>query len=120
MDDVWYTWHDTQMRNMHRTVDLLSDGVLRQKDFSLLFETDTQKNPLPINNIDRINIYSSVIFDTGFLEKVQERHIYVSIFDKYGNLTGHFTPFEALRSPRLIYEQLTAYYDENKRLSFAK
>lgn len=117
---VWHTWHKNTPRNPRRTIDILSDGILRQKDFSLAFESDEEKACLPIEAIENINVYSDVVFDSGFLKKAASRGIAVHLFDAQDRLIGHFLPTEALKAPRLTYEQLMAYYDEGKRLEIAK
>ena len=94
----------------------MSEGILRQKDFSLLFETSEENSSLPISSIDMINIYSSVILDSGFLNKVLQAGILINIFDNYGKLVGRFSPNSSLKAPVVTHEQLQAYYDEKHRL----
>lgn len=87
---AFHSWHQEKMRNTHKTMDVLSDGVLRQKDYSLYFDGETQDYDIPLMSIDMLNVYSSVIFDAGFLEKALDYGIYINIFDRHGNLTGRF------------------------------
>ena len=77
-EGAYYSWYQEQKRNTHRTMDILSDGVLRQKDYSLFFETEAQDSSIPLLSIDMINIYSSVVFDSGFLQRALETK-YISI-----------------------------------------
>lgn len=116
---TYYTWRQSQIRNTHRTIDLLSDGILRKSDFSLLFETSEHSTSIPQNATDCINIYSSVIFDSGFLERALESRIYVNVFDKHGDLIGRFLPNTALHAPLLTYTQLQQYYNDGERLALA-
>ena len=117
---AFHSWHQQKMRNTHKTMDVLSDGVLRQKDYSLYFDGETQDYDIPLMSIDMLNIYSSVIFDAGFLEKALEYGIYINLFDRHGHLTGRFVPNGALKAPVVTHEQLKAYYDEAQRLALAK
>jgi len=118
--DAWRTWRRETPRNPRSTIDILSDGILRQKDFALAFESDEAQNSIPIEAVDRINVYSDVIFDSGFLKKAALNGISINLFDEHDRLIGHFQPTEALKAPRLTYEQLNAYYDETKRLELAR
>ena len=67
-DGAWRSWYRTQGENDHRITDILSDGVLRQKDFTLLFESDQSSETIPVKNTEMLNIYSSIIFDSRVLE----------------------------------------------------
>lgn len=113
-------WHEAELYNSRKARDILSDGVLRQKDYSLLFENDTGSHSIPVESVDVINIYSDVVFDSGFLKKALNRGTEINIFDKSGGIVGTFTPFASLKSPRVTHQQLLAYYDDARRLEFAK
>ena len=117
---AYYRWNESRARNNHRTADILSSGILRQKDFSLQFETDAGKTLIPPESTEIINLYSNVIFDTGFLKSAFLAGITVNVFDRENRLLGSFTPNQNLRSPKTTHRQLLAYYDESERLSLAK
>ena len=119
-EGAYYAWYQQKTRNTHRTIDVLSEGVLRQKDYSLFFDTAFQDSSIPLMTIDRINIYSSVVFDSGFLQKALENQIYINLFDKHGVLLGRFLPNIPLKNPPVTHEQLQAYFDPMKRLYLAK
>ncbi len=116
----YYTWHDSKLQRNHGITDILSDGILRQKDYSLLFESAEEKYQLPLEAVDLINIYSSVVFDTGFLQKALDHHIYINLFDRHGVLIGRFTPYTTLKAPIVTHKQLELYYHEKTRLYLAK
>ena len=113
-------WHISTPEKENRAVDLLSDGILRQKEYSLLFDNDTEQKDIPVMATDMINIYSSVIFDTGFFKRVADCGIAVNIFSQTGKLLGQFTPFSSLLSPRVTLEQFEQYFDARKRVALAK
>lgn len=113
-------WHESELHNNSGTVDILSDGILRQRDYSAIFETDEEKTNIPIEAVDVINIYSDVVFDSNFIKTALKNKTEINIFDKSGNYLGVFTPNTSLKSPKTTFEQLNTYYDKQKRLSFAK
>ncbi len=113
-------WHNAELRNNRATIEVLSDGILRQKDYSAVFETSVSDRNIPLETTDSINIYSDVIFDSGFLKTALKNQIEINVFEKSGNLLGSFTPFVPLKSPKTTFEQLSAYYDEQRRMNLAK
>ena len=88
-----------KLNRTHGRIDIMSEGILRQKVFSLLFETSEENSSLPISSIDMINNYSSVILDSGFLNKALQAGILINIFDNYGKLVGRFSPNSSLKAP---------------------
>lgn len=114
------TWQSRSPFNNRRNIDLISDGILRQKNFSLLFDTDATDSVLPISTTDTINVYSDVIFDSGALKTAFKNGVTINIFDNYGSCIGSFEPNTALKAPKLNHEQLAAYYNEKSRIKLAK
>lgn len=117
---AYYQWHNTQPQNSRGSVNILSDGILRQKAFSLYFDTETADTEIPVMATDTINIYSNVIFDSGFLDLTMKNDITVNIFDSQNNCIGSFIPQKPLKSPKTTHDQLTTYYHEDERLALAK
>ena len=117
---AYYEWHRNRPTNHRNSIDILSSGILRQKDYSALFESDTEKSVIPLEAVERINIFSNVIFDSGFLEKALNTGVYINVFDKNYAFKGRFIPNAPLKDHRLIFAQLTAYHDPQQRLSIAK
>jgi len=120
IDTAYYKWHRSAPENNSRRVDILSNGILKQQDFSLLFESETTETNIPIATTDVINIYSNVIFDSGFLGKALGSGVIINIFGQNDKLIGHFYPSTPLTSPRVTNEQLAAYYDAAHRLELAR
>jgi len=118
--DAYRHWQDNTPPNNHRRIDILRDGILRQKDFTATFDDGNQQNTFPVLSTDIINIYSSVIFDTKFLQRAMENGISIHIFDKHDNLVGRFIPSHSLHTPNVQHQQLLQYFDESARLSLAK
>ncbi len=117
---VHYEWYQHRPINSARSIDILSDGILRQKDYSALFDTDAAKSVIPLETVDRINIFSSVVFDSGFLDAVSRAGVYVNLFGRDYSFRGRFIPSGALKDQRLIFEQLAAYNNPEQRLQLAK
>ncbi len=117
---TYRTWHSEDVTDPHRRVDILSDGILRQRDYDLLFETEATETDIPPMTTDVINIHSSVIFDDGFLQYAMKNGIMINVFDAHYNKIGTFLPDRPLKSPSLLHKQLLAYYDAGHRLRLAK
>lgn len=118
--DIFRSWENTTPRDMHRTVDVLKDGILRQKDYALLFDGETEDFDIPIAETDVINIYASVTFDSGFLQKAMNRGILINLYDKHSSLIGRFYPNAPLKTPVMTFEQLNFYYSDRERLDLAR
>ena len=117
---AFYSWNRNRPLNHRNSVDILSDGILRQKEFSAIFETETAKTSVPLDTIERINIFSSVILDSRFLEKAAAAGVCINLFSKDYSYLGSFMPSDNLKDQRLVFEQLEAYNDEKHRLLLAK
>lgn len=122
MDNVsiYPTWHSRRPENNYRQIDIVSDGILKQKNFSLLFDTETVDSHIPVANTDIINVYSDVVFDSGTIARAAAQGVTINIFDKYGECVGSFVPDAPLKSPSIYHQQLLEYYDEEKRVELAK
>ena len=118
--DILRSWEDTTPRNPHQTIEILKDGILRQRDYSLLFDGETEDFDIPIASTEVINIYSSVIFDSGFLQKAMDHGILINLYDKHSSLIGRFYPNAPLKSPMMTFEQLNFYYNDRERLDLAR
>ena len=113
-------WFEQQPVDGGGITDIISNGILKQKDVSLAFESDILNSDIPIRTVDTINVYSDVVFDSGFLKKSFENGISINVFNSSGKVIGRFIPNSPLRSPKTTHRQLMAYYDEDERLKLAK
>ena len=113
------SWHQSRPERDRRTANILSGGILRQKDYSLAFEADGEETDIPVMHTDMINIYSGVVLDTGFFKRAADSGVIVNLFSETGRLLGRFTPVESIRSPQVTLEQLEQYGDGKKRLWLA-
>ena len=117
---AYYRWNESDLRGNKRRFDILSDGILRQHGFSMQFESESGKASIPCESTDIINVYSSVILDSGFLNAAFRTGTVINVFDQQNHLLGSFIPNAPLRSPKLTHRQLIAYYDEDERTALAK
>ena len=112
-------WYDSVPKNNRRRFDILSDGILRQKEFTLFFEKGDGKTEIPSRATDTINVYSNVVFDSGVLQKALSAGIQINLFSKENHLVGRIIPNKPLKSPKTTYEQLMAYYSPTQRVKLA-
>lgn len=113
-------WHTSALQYTGKEYHIINDGILNKKDYTLLFENEKEKKYLPVETVDKLNIYSNVIFDTGFFEMVSRYNIDISIFDKYGKHCGTFCGSKHARTSDMIIKQASLYNNDAKRLSVAK
>lgn len=118
--EICYGWAVGEIGDSKRTVDIVSDGILRQKDFSLLFDTEDADFDIPVRETGIINVYSDVIFDAGVIKRAFKNGITVNIFSNEERLLGRFVPNTGLRAPSVIFEQLQTYYYSDERLELAR
>ena len=117
---IYYDWFTSKPKNHRSSVDILSDGILRQKDYSALFESKLSSEIIPLAATKRINVFSNVVFDNGFLDYALSSGVYINVFGRDYSLKGRFTPNCSIKDQKLIFEQLTAYNNTEKRLLLAK
>ena len=117
---VFYNWYAEKPVNHRNSMDILSDGILRQKDYSAIFDCEAVKTDIPLQVLERINIFSNVILDSRFLETAMRAGVFVNVFGRDYRYIGRFTPSGPLKDAGLIFEQLCAYNNPLERLALAK
>ncbi len=117
---AYHAWKSGKLRDTGRSVHLLSDGILRQRDYTLLLDAEDGNYDIPAENTDCINVFSNVVFDSGFLLSAAAHGIVVNLFDRQGHLRGRFLPNVPLTGLPITREQLAAYHDAAHRLSLAR
>lgn len=114
------TWYSSPLTYNHHQYHILDDGILRKKDFHILFENDDQKVEIPVEVTDHINIHSDIIFSSSFFEVMNTKKIAVNIFNKQGIYLGQFTPNNKTTNIYTTLNQSLCYQDKNKRLNISK
>lgn len=117
---AYHAWHTSAPAQPRRSAEILSDGILRQRDFSILFDNGDEEINIPIATTQAINVYSNVVMDSGFLSRVMKKGMCVNLFDQHDHLVGRFTPERPLHAPKITFEQLEFYYNTKKRIALAK
>lgn len=117
---AYRNWYEETLFDFHNAVDILSDGILRPKDYSFVFESDSETVDLPVKNVEVINIYSDVAFEGNFLKVALENNVIVNVFNKSNKLIGRFIPNTPLKSPKTTNNQILSYCNAEERLKLAK
>lgn len=113
-------WTDSKIPNDFKEYNIINNGILSQRDYTLLFENKEKKSHLPVENIDCINIYSNIIFSSSLFNIVNSKNIIVNIFDKNNRYIGKFLPNTMKRSSLTLLKQVSIYNDDKKRIDMAK
>ena len=112
-------WTPSNVKNKTGSINIISDGILSRKDFALRFESENGRYDIPPYGCDSINVYSDVVFDSGFLAYAAKNRISVSVFNEHGTRLGTFIPQNRPLSPAVTLSQLEHYGNSEKRLYLA-
>ena len=113
-------WQKIHIEQQNQDYRIINDGILTQKDFSLLFEGADGKHHIPIETMGALNIYSDVVFGSGFFRFAAQKHLCISIFDRHGNLCGTYTPAESGSRTKNMLKQAAIYMSHDSRLKVAR
>ncbi len=105
---------------MQKSLYVLSEGVLSQKENTLCFQSEEGKRFLPVENVKEIFVFSEVDFNRRFLELLSKKEILLHYFNYYGYYMGSFYPREHLNSGYVILRQANWYQDDKKRVDLAR
>lgn len=105
---------------MKRNYYIFSNGRIKRKDNTIFFETDTEKRPIPVNDIEAIYVFGEVDFNSKAVNFLSQNNITVHVFNYYGFYTGSFYPREYLPSGFLLVKQVEKYINTNERISIAR
>lgn len=118
--NTFQNWHRCKVEKINREYHLIGDGILNKKDYALLFENEEEKHHIPVEIVDNLNLYSEVTISSSVLRTLGNNRIALSVFDKYGNLLGHYMPESLGSYSAYLLKQVEVYIDESRRLSLAK
>ena len=105
----------------HKAINILSDGILTRKDMILAFEGDSNSFDIPLEAIEQINVYASVVFAPGVIETAFRYGVTIGVFDRYGHLLGRFSPADRFHNVNVALNQLEIYHDKNNlRAAYAR
>jgi len=105
---------------MKKSAFIFSDGELKRKDSTVLFESEDSKNYLPIEDISDIYIFGEVTVTKKFLELATQKEILLHFYNYNEYYVGTYYPREHYNSGFMILKQAEHYLDEEKRMAIAK
>lgn len=105
---------------MKRNYYIFSNGRVKRKDNTVFFETDSERKPIPVNDIEAIYIFGEVDFNSKAVNFLSQNNITVHLFNYYGFYTGSFYPREYLPSGFLTVKQVEKYIKPAERIKIAR
>lgn len=105
---------------MKKSLYIFSEGELKRKDNTLVYETEAGKKYLPVEDIKEIMAFGEVNFNKSLLEFVSQKEIVIHYYNYFGYYMGTFYPREHLNSGYMILKQAEFYQDPEKRLALAQ
>lgn len=113
-------WHYSSLKKVNAEYHVTGDGILTQKDFTLLFENPEKKMYLPIETMGSLNMYANILFSSKFFEFASKKNLQLNFFTRYGDYLGAFIPKNLLSTSSLVPKQAEDYANSKKRLTLAK
>ncbi|MED0680463.1 type I-B CRISPR-associated endonuclease Cas1b [Aneurinibacillus thermoaerophilus] len=100
---------------MKKSLYFFSNGVLRRKDNTVVFEGDGRRKFVPVEHVSEFHVFGEVDCNKKLLEFLSQKEIVLHYYDHYGYYMGSFYPREHLNSGYMILKQAEHYMDEAKR-----
>ena len=116
--DCYKDWHADSIHRIHKEFHLVQEGTLNKKDFSLLFENESQKQYIPAEVTSQLNVYTDVTINQGAVSLCAKKGIRIAFMDSFGDVQGWFIP--AQTNQKAVYKQFEKYFDQNTRIKVAK
>jgi CRISPR-associated protein Cas1 len=106
---------------MERDIFIFSSGSLKRKDNTLYFEdSDGDKRPIPVQQVNSIHLFGQVEFNTSLLHLLSLHQICFHVYNYYGYYDGSFCPRNPKVSGFTVVQQCAHVLDSEKRLYLAK
>ena len=105
---------------MGKRLYVLSSGVLRRRQNTLVLETDDGKKFFPVEQVEEIAVFGEVDLNKRLLSFLTQQHIPLHFYNHYGYYIGTYYPREHYNSGYMILRQAEHYLDEGKRLDLAR
>ncbi|HFI0254640.1 TPA: CRISPR-associated endonuclease Cas1 [Streptococcus suis] len=116
---VFNHWQVDSTKSLDTKFDIISDGILTQRQWNLLFDSERGKVHLPTNVVDYLNVYSDVVIDSRVIEILSQRGIRVNVMDKFGEKIACIEPAEKRFDVSVAMKQLEVYASDHLRLLVA-
>lgn len=114
-----YSWHSSSIKKVSGEYHIIADGILTQKDYSLLFENTEKKMYLPVESTNCLNLYSNIVFSSDFFRFAAHHNMLLHFFDKYREYERAFVPSRLSAASSLSIKQSLVYADGARRLELA-
>jgi len=99
---------------------IFKSGRISRKDNSIIIETNDEKIPIPIQDIESLYLFGEIDINTKAINFLAQQQIVVHFFNYYGWYTGSFYPREFLLSGDVLIKQVQAYLDNKQRIYISK
>jgi len=99
---------------------VLSDGKLRRRENTLVFENASVRKTVPVESVGELFVLGEVALNASFLKLLAEHGVVMHLFNRYGFYCGSFVPREPYASGFLLVKQVEHYLEPGKRLYLAK
>ncbi|MGN0287488.1 MAG: CRISPR-associated endonuclease Cas1 [Atopobiaceae bacterium] len=115
-------WHKSAIVGQQDLGDIhiVEDGILNREDFSILFQGDDVRRPIPAEVTDQLNIYGNVSVTPAALSTITYYNIRLAYCDKYGNLMGVYVPAKHGSLSTTFLKQVQLYCDDGRRLEVGR
>lgn len=84
--DSYKDWHADSLHRVNKQFHLVQEGTLNKKDFSLLFENESQKQYIPAEVTSQLNVYTDVTINQGAVSLCAEKGIRIAFMDSFGDV----------------------------------
>lgn len=117
---VYYDWHRIEYQKLYGDYHIVSDGILRKKDYTLFFENEKLYQHMPIQSVNAINVYSDVYFTSEFFKEIAQHNVPLHLYDRNRRYIGTFSNSNIHSGGNIVLAQCQAYLDNDTRLTFAR
>lgn len=105
---------------MDENYHLFSDGTLSREQNTLRFDTADSSTYLPVETVDSLYCYGQVQYNTRLLGLLNDHNVELHVFGWNGQYVGSHVPRRSHISGQTIVKQVSAYLDNERRLTVAR
>ncbi|WP_235598460.1 type I-B CRISPR-associated endonuclease Cas1b [Kosmotoga arenicorallina] len=109
------------MRYIKKNYFVFSSGTLKRKDNTIALEKESGKRKyIPIEKIQSLYFFGEINFNSRLLAFLSQQQIALHVFNRNGWYVGSFAPRKQKVSGKLLTEQVKAYIERDRRITYAK
>lgn len=113
-------WNKASIEPSNGTYHLISDGILRAKDSSFLFQNESASVIIPPEGTDTLSVYSNIVFLPNVFESLNKNKIALNMYDRFGSFVGSFIPANNEKVSETAINQMKVFCNDNERLKIAR